>query len=122
MNFETMVERYQRLIELKTERENEIKRINETADILKSKLLEVFAEKGIDSIKTPIGTIYKSSRASASIADWDVFFNHVQKHELWHLIEHRCSAKKAEEYVQEHDVPPPGVNYSRTVTLNIRRS
>lgn len=74
MNFELLVEKYQRLTEMKAARENEIKKINEAVDVIKSKLLEVFNEKGIDSLKTPIGTIYKSTRASASIADWDVFF------------------------------------------------
>ena len=122
MNFESLVEKYQRLTDMKTERETEIKKINEAIDLIKSKLLDVFNEKGIDSLKTPIGTIYKSTRASASVADWDVFFTFVQSHDMWHLLEHRCSAKKAEEYIEEHEVPPPGVNFSRMVTLNIKRS
>ena len=122
MNFEDLVEKYQRLTDLKKEREEEIKKINAAADAIKGKLLDIFNEKGINSLNTPRGTIYKSTRASASIADWDIFLGHVQKHELWHLLEHRCSAAKAEEYIAVHEVPPPGVNFSRMVTLKINRS
>jgi len=122
MHIEELVSKYQRLTDLKDKRETEIKKINEVADKIKAKLLEYFNENGIDSVKTPLGTVYKTVRTSTTVADWDVFLNHVKKHDLWNMLEHRCSSKAAGEYMAAHDDPPPGVNLSRYASVSIRRS
>jgi hypothetical protein len=120
MNIEELVEKYQRLDMMKVERENEIKKIKEAGEKIKGLLLDHFTANGIKSVKTHLGTVYTSERLTASIADWDVFLTSVIANSNWNLLEHRCSAKAAEEYIEAHDTPPPGVNTHRAVTINIR--
>lgn len=122
MNIDETVSKFFQLRKLKDERENEIKRIEEVMDKVRSKLLEHFNATGVELIRTELGTVYKSIRTSASVADWDIFLAHVKQHELWHLLEHRCSSKQAEDYVAVYNEAPPGVNLNRVATINIRRS
>jgi hypothetical protein len=122
MNIEETVVKFMRLRALKAERENEIKKIEDVMDKVRSTLLEHFQNTGVELIRTDAGTVYKSVRTTASIADWDIFLESVKKGGLWHLLEHRCSSKEAENYVAVHDEPPPGVNLNRVATINIRRS
>ena len=122
MNIDEIVAKFMHLKSLKAEREGEIKQIEVVMDKVRSKLLEHFQNTGVELIRTEAGTVYKSVRTTASVADWDVFLESVKKNELWHLLEHRCSSKEAENYVSVHDEPPPGVNLSRVATINIRRS
>lgn len=122
MQIEETVVKFMQLRKLKAEREDEIKKIEEVMDRVRSALLEHFNTTGVELIRTESGTVYKSVRTTASVADWDVFLDTVKKNDLWHLLEHRCSSKEAENYVAVHDEPPPGVNLNRVATINVRRS
>ena len=84
-------------------------------------LLHRFQEDGIESCKTAAGTAYKSVRTSASVADADLFFSFIVKNDLWDLLEKRCNKTFVEQYKAEHEELPPGVNYSESVVINVRR-
>lgn len=84
-------------------------------------LLRRFQDDGIESVRTASGTAYKTVRTSASVADADLFFSFVVKNDLWDLLEKRCSKTVVEQYKAEHQELPPGVNYSETVCVNVRR-
>ena len=85
-------------------------------------LLAKLDAEGSDSVRTANGTAYKSKRISVSVADWDSFFPFVQQTEAWHMLEHRASKTAVEQYVEENADLPPGLNWSETITLNVRRS
>lgn len=89
---------------------------------IEAKLLGVMNESGMESIRTEFGTAYKSVRASCSVADWDEFFNFVQRDEAWHMLEHRASKTAVEQYRDAENRLPPGLNWSETLTVNFRRS
>lgn len=85
-------------------------------------LLNHFNTTGADSVKTPFGTAYKQRRTSATVADRDSFVNFCQTNNLMHLIDVRVGKKAVEEYRDEKDDLPPGINYSESWVVNIRRS
>ena len=84
-------------------------------------LLHRFQEDGIESCKTSSGTAYKSVRTSASVADPDLFFSYVVKNDMWDLLEKRCNKTLVDQYKDEHGEVPPGINYSQTTVVNVRR-
>ena len=88
---------------------------------IEAKLLGVMNESGMESIRTEFGTAYKSVRASCSVADWDEFFNFVQRDEAWHMLEHRASKTAVEQYRDVEKRLPPGLNWSETLIVNFRR-
>lgn len=84
-------------------------------------LLHRFQLSGIESVKTAMGTAYKSTRTSATVADWDMFFDFVKEGEAWELIEHRASKEAVVQYKAANDELPPGINWRSEVVINVRR-
>lgn len=86
-------------------------------------LLKRFQANGTSSLAVKgVGTAYTSSRTSASVADKDAFFNFVKDNEEWALADIRASKANIEQYREQHQALPPGINFSEEITVNIRRS
>ena len=107
--------------ELKAEYDAKVSKIDEVMDKVEAKLLQHFAETGLESVRTDAGTAYKSSRVSATVADWDSLLSHILATEDYQLLEHRVSKKAVEEFKAVNDDLPPGVNWREEVIVNIRR-
>lgn len=91
-------------------------------DKIEIEFLRRFNERGIDNVAARgIGTAYRSTRASATVADWDALLEHVQDNEAWEMIERRVNKTAVQQYRDEHDDLPPGVNWSETQVINFRR-
>ena len=99
----------------------------DAADKMKQEKIEVeflrrFQERGIDSVSIRgVGTAYKSTRSSATVADWDIFLGHVLEHEAFELFERGANKTAVEQFKAEEGDLPPGVNYSETQVVNFRR-
>lgn len=86
-------------------------------------LLKEFNESGIDSIKTPFGTAYKSTRVSITTADKEAFFmNWVVPNQAWEFVDIKANKTAIQQYQSAHDDIPPGLNWSETLEVKIRRS
>jgi len=84
--------------------------------------LRRFDDRGIDNVSSrEHGTAYRSTRSSATIADFEAFLEHVKTKEAWELLERRVNKKAAEQFRDVHDDLPPGVNWSETQVVNFRR-
>lgn len=93
----------------------------EHKDRLETALLERLNAIGGDSVKTPSGTVYRTTKRSASIADGDAFKTFVQENEMFDLVDWRANAVAVGDFIEEHQAPPPGVNYSTMFTVGVRR-
>lgn len=89
---------------------------------LEAIFLSMFNQEGIDSISTEFGTAYKSTRISATVADWDEVLKFIKEKEFWSMLEKRVSKAAVDEYIGLNEVPPPGVNVITAQTVNVRRS
>ena len=74
-----------------------------------------------DSTKSTSGTVYRTMRKSASIADGDQFRRYVIGSEAFELIDWRANAPAVASFIEENGVAPPGVNYTTTFTVGVRR-
>jgi len=91
-------------------------------DKIEAEFLRRFNERGIDNVAARgVGTAYKSTRASATVGDWDSFLAHVQENDAWELLEHRANKTAVEQHKAVNDDLPPGVNWSETQVVNFRR-
>ena len=79
---------------------------------------------GIESFKGAAGTAYEVVKDSATVADRDTFF--VWVHAEWEtrkeFLENRISKTAVKQRLEDGEVLPPGVNYSKLKTVQIRRS
>lgn len=89
---------------------------------LEALMLGVFDKNGIESVKTPAGTPYITTRTSVTTADKDVFMTHVRSNLAWDLLEVRPSKSAVDTYMQEHGDAPPGVNVRTERVINVRKS
>ncbi len=109
--------------QMKADFEASVAPLTEKMDKLEAKLLEVFNQTGMDSVKTEFGTAYATVRTSASIADRDAFMDFVKANEEWSLLEVRVSKTAVDQYRSANDDElPPGVNVREERVVNIRRS
>ena len=84
--------------------------------------LRRFDERGIDNVSSrDVGTAYRSTRSSATVADFEVFLEHVKREEAWELLERRVNKKAVEQFREVHEDLPPGVNWSEAQVVNFRR-
>lgn len=119
---EKYIELRDKKAELSAAYKKKVAGLDAALDQLEVILLEKLNEIGMDSAKGSTGTVYKSKRTSATVADWDYVLDHIQKNELWNMLEKRVSKQAVEQYVEEHGDLPPGINWREEVVVNIRRS
>ena len=90
-NIDQLVDQYVRLRDKLKEADDAHKKKTEPARtylmMLNGKLLEQLAAVGGDSVKTPHGTVYQTTKRTASIADGDVFREYVITNEQFDLVE-----------------------------------
>jgi hypothetical protein len=108
--------------QLKAQYEAKVAKYERTQDLIEASMLQKFEQMGVDSVKTPMGTAYAQTRASASVGDWDTFIGFVKEHDAYEMIERRVSKAAIEQYKAVHADLPPGVNFSETRVINFRKS
>jgi hypothetical protein len=85
-------------------------------------ILDFFNKHGMDSAKCEAGTAYRASRTSATVNDMDAFLGFVRENDAWHFLEKRVAKTQVDEYVNQHNDLPPGINYTKMAALNVRRT
>ena len=111
-----------RIKDLEAKHKEELKPFKEMLDTLNSSLLAALDEQNSESVRTESGTVYRTPRVSASIADADAFWNYVQDNKAWDLLDRRANKTAVTDYVDEHNAAPPGINYSVTHVVGVRRA
>jgi hypothetical protein len=99
-----------------------MKTYRDTLEQLNSLLLNHLNTIGGDSVKTEFGTVYKTTKRSASLEDPDQFMRHVIGSEAWELLDRKANVTAVEEYVKENGVLPPGVKMSSTQVVGVRKA
>lgn len=107
---------------LKAEYDGKLAPIEEKLSKIEAKLLEVFDQTGMESVKTDQGTAYKSTRTTVSVADRDAFMEFVKEGDHWSMMEIRAAKSAVEQYKAANEDLPPGINWRSEVVVNIRRS
>jgi hypothetical protein len=116
------IELRDRKAKMKADYEASIAPITEAMDRAEAFLLNHMNSQGVQSAKTAAGTAYIAEQTSVTIADGPAFMQFVRDNDAFHLLDNRASKKAVEEYVSVHQDLPPGLNYRRAYTVNIRRS
>lgn len=84
--------------------------------------LQAFLDtSGIDSAATKHGTVYTTTRYTASVSDPKAFMDYVIQHQDWDMLDRRANVTAARDYVKEHHADVPGVSISSLATVGVRR-
>lgn len=122
----TRVEQYIKLRDqIKAEDEKHKDRMEPARNALErlnNVLLQMLEQVGGEGIKTEYGSVFKTTKRSASLEDADQFMRHVIGTEAWDLLERKASLLAVEEFVKENGVLPPGVKLSSRAVVGVRRA
>ena len=152
LDIKSVVERYIALRDEKAavaERHKaELAPITEAMETIEKWLLAQMDTMGVDSLKTPAGTPYKSITKSVKMADPEAFkrfvfsplvealgnaatsqgmqlpdlYSLLSSGVFWDMIDFRCGKKGVVEYTEQNGTLPPGVTMDSFTTINIRRA
>lgn len=94
----------------------------ETQNLLTAWLTEKLETVGAESVRTKAGTVYTTTRYSASLADPQVFMDFVKTHDKFELLDRKANATAVREHVETTGALPPGVNLNAIRTVGVRRA
>lgn len=89
---------------------------------LESQMMTILVDAGVDSMKTPAGTAYRSEKTSVTVADKSAFMDYIQSNGAFDLLDVRANKTAVEGFMAEHQDVPPGVNIRREASVNFRRA
>ena len=122
----TRIDQYVKLRDLIKEQDDAHKKKMEpyrnALEQLNSVMLNHLNQIGGDSVKSEAGTVYRTTKRSASLEDADQFMRHVIGGEHWELLERKANVTAVQAYVDENGVLPPGVKWTSTQVVGVRRS
>jgi len=126
LGVDTLVENYVSLRDQikgrETEHKEELKPLKELLDNLNGVLLEKLNQVGGNSIATDSGTVYRTEKKSASLADPKAFMDYVLENNAFDLLDRKANVTAVTEFIKENNAPPPGVNFSSTYVVGVRRA
>ncbi|MEM5400787.1 hypothetical protein [Paraburkholderia unamae] len=127
MKLNEVVDKYIALRDKKAQMNEELKEklkpIDAAMEQIEAVLLQTFEKLGTDSCKTSGGTAYVSTRTSATVADKEAFKNFIMSdEENWAMADVRAAKKAIEQFVEENQDLPPGINWSEERVINVRRT
>lgn len=69
-----------------------------------------------------VGTVYRTAKESASLADASAFMDFVIANEQWDLLDRKANVTAVRDYMQANTGDlPPGVNYQKRFVVGVRR-
>jgi len=101
--------------------EKKRKPLVEVQNLLVGYMEQFMAQTGATSVKTTGGTFYKSVRYTASLEDPDAFMNYVKATGNLDLLDRRANTTAVKDFIKQHGVKPPGVNFSAMSTVGVKR-
>ena len=99
-----------------------MKPAKETLDQLNSVLLAHLISLSVNSASKDGGTVYRTEKKSASLADAKAFMDYVIANQAWDLLDRKANTTAVEEFIKGNAAPPPGVNFSSTYVVGVRRA
>lgn len=125
-SFEMRVGQYvavrDRIKAIKKKHDEELKPFQETLVKLNGVMLAQVNAIGGDGVMTANGTVSKTTKFTASIADMSAFWTFIVATGDFDMIDKKANVTRVKEYVEENaGVLPPGVNLTSVDLVNVKR-
>jgi len=119
------VAQYVKMRDLIKVKETEFKEVigpyKKALDDLNTVLLNHLNAIGGNSLNTDAGTVYRTEKKSASLSDPAAFMDYVIANKAFDLLDRKANTTAVTEFIKENNAPPPGVNFSSTYVVGVRR-
>lgn len=108
---------------MEAKHKTELAPIKTALDNMETWLQDHMNKNGIDQVKVAgVGVAFKKRKTSVRCEDWDgAFFPWIEQHKAWHFLDHNVNKTAAVEYMDQHQVMPPGVSITTFVEVQVNR-
>lgn len=124
--FERRTEQYvavrDKIREISEKHSDELKPFVELQNALTAWFTEQLDKVGAKSVKTAQGTVYQSTRYSASLNDPKAFMDYVIANNAFDLLDRKANSTAVRDFIEQHKSEPPGVRLSAIRTVGVRRA
>ena len=120
-----------KIVEAYTNSRNDIKALEDKISEIKvvqakreEWMLGQLKAQGLQNARTSFGTVYKTLKESVTVGDADAFFEWVRENDKFEFLNKAANKTAVLELMGEKrsETPPPGVNYSATRAVGVRKS
>lgn len=106
---------------IEAEAKNRVVAIDQKMAVIEKWIATKSANDGVDSYKTPYGTVYFAPSAYCSVADWDTVLEFIKREERWDMLTHGVTKKSVTAYLDATQEIPPGITYGTKRTMYVRK-
>jgi len=97
--------------------------LEEQMGLIETEMLDTCKSMGVESMRTPHGTIIRSVKSRYWTNDWDSMYTFIEETSAFGLLEKRIHQTHMKEFLEENpDVYPQGMNVENTYTVVVRRA
>lgn len=125
-SFDDIVARYVQIRDAKdalvSAHKTAVAKYDEAMEKIENFLLAHLNAQGSEAVRTNAGTFFKTSKTSATVADWDGLLSWVRENDMWSALDRKVNKTFVVNYRAEHNDLPPGVNYREETVVQIRRA
>ena len=111
-----------KITETKKRHDDELKPLKEGLDRLSGMLLDHLNTINADSVRTSSGTVTRSRKDSASVADMEAFWAFVEASGDLDFVDRKANVSAVRDYMQETGNPVPGINFTSVLNVGVRRA
>jgi hypothetical protein len=122
MNIDEIIRVYLELREQKAVINKEIKELDRKMDMIEHYLLVQANKEGVLSFKSVGGTAYISKTDIWKIVDSDMLLEYIRSTGNLGMLNKALNKNVAKEYLTDHGIPPPGVEYNTMLKVNVRKA
>lgn len=108
--------------EKEAQHKTEIQELKDQFDVIGNKLLSICTQQGVDSIRTPSGTISRRVASRYWTSDWESMYQFIKQNDAHFLLEQRIHASNMRQFLEENpDKLPMGLQNERKYTVQVRK-
>jgi hypothetical protein len=94
---------------------------DEPMDAIEAQLLNAMNRIGVDSFSSDSATAFKKMAVSVTTQDMSTFREYIIAGENWELADWKPNKTMMNQLVDDGQPLPPGINYTQTLIVQIRR-
>ena len=109
--------------DIKRELDKKVQDLEDEMATINQAILEVLKDQGVDSVRTPHGTAYRTVKSRYWTNDWESFYECIHENDAYDLLEKRIHQSNMKQFLEDNpDLLPKGLNIDSEYQVVVRRS
>ena len=125
INIAAIIEKYiairDQIDKINAEAKSKSADLKKALDGIEAYMLKLAIDTGQTTFGSADGVAFITTETHCSVADFDQVLAFAREHNMWNLLTKGVSKTVVKEYLDEHSVLPPGINWSAHKVIQIRR-